>query len=120
MSRIRLATDGGLPPQSPCVTCGSTGCHWDRLDGRPVWPDGRRGRPDCTARLLRGEADALRIRREHSSCAVCSQAGTVRYLTLPLHESEPVEIDLCPAHLRDLMSRRLSCRAFQRLRRQLN
>jgi hypothetical protein len=113
MSSIRLTSDGGLSPQSPCVRCASIGCHWDRLDGRPVCPD-------CQEALLRGEAEALLIRREGRPCAVCSQVGTVRYLTFPLHESEPIEMDLCPLHLRDLMARRLSRRAFQRLRRQFN
>lgn len=69
---------------------------------------------------MRGESAALILPREGHACAVCKQAGTIRYLTFPLHESEPIELDLCPAHLRDFMARRLSSRAFQRLRRQLN
>jgi hypothetical protein len=70
--------------------------------------------------LLRGEGAPLLLRRERRGCAICEQLGTVRYLSFPLHEAEPIEIDLCPAHLRDLMARRLTSRAFQRLRRQLN
>jgi hypothetical protein len=69
--------------------------------------------------LLRGEGEPLQLPREGKTCAVCSQAGTVRYLSFPLHESEPVEIDLCPSHLRDFMGRRLTRRAFNKLRRQL-
>jgi len=60
------------------------------------------------------------LRRELPSCCVCQQSGTVPYLTYPLPETQALEIDLCPAHLRDLMGRRLSSRAFRRLRRQMN
>jgi hypothetical protein len=76
--------------------------------------------PDCQEALLRGESEPLLLRRESNPCAICTREGTVRYLTFPLHEAEPIETDLCPAHLRDLMARRLSRRSFQRLRRHLN
>ena len=113
MSAMRMVRDASVMPRSPCSRCGAIGCHWDHLVGRPLCPD-------CQEALLRGNAEALVLRRERRGCAVCEQIGTVRYLTFPLHEPEPIEIDLCPAHLRDLMGRRLSRRAFRRLRRQLN
>ena len=112
MSEMRMVSDPALNPQGPCARCGATGCHWDRLGAHAVCPD-------CQEMLLRGEGEPLVLPRERRSCAVCGQAGTVRYLTFPLHESEPVEINLCPSHLRDFMGRRLTCRAFNRLRRQL-
>src|SRR5437763_12159983 len=113
MSSMRVVSDSGLSPVSPCSRCQSIGCHWDRLEGQPLCPD-------CQVDLLRGEGDPLVMRRERRGCAICDQLGTIRYMSFPLHESEPIEIDLCPSHLRDLMSRRLTSRAFQRLRRQLN
>lgn len=70
--------------------------------------------------LLCGEAPALVLRMERRRCAICWQQGTLRYLSFPLHETDPVEIDFCPMHLRDFMARRLGRRAFLRLRRQLN
>lgn len=76
--------------------------------------------PDCQETLLRGEGEPLLLRRERKCCAICAREGTIPYLTFPLHESEPIEIDLCPSHLRDLMARRLTRRSYQRLRRQLN
>ena len=113
MSAVRVVNDAGISPRCPCSRCGAIGCHWDCLVGQPTCPD-------CQVELLRGEGNALVLKRERRGCAICEQLGTVRYLTLPLHESEPVEIDLCPSHLRDLMARRLTRRAFKRLRRQLN
>jgi len=89
------------------------GCHWDRLAGRAVCPD-------CQEGLVRGEGDPLIEKAEPRDCAVCGRRGTVRFLTFPLHEPEPVEIDLCPHHLRELLGRRLTARAFRRLRRRLN
>jgi hypothetical protein len=76
--------------------------------------------PDCQEVLLRGEGEPLLLRREPQSCAVCAAEGTVRFITFPLHEAEPIEIDLCPRHLRDLMARRLTRRSYRRIRRQLN
>jgi hypothetical protein len=70
--------------------------------------------------LLRGDASPLILRRERRTCAACDRSGSVRFLTFPLHENEPIEIDLCPSHLRELMGRRLPPRTFRRLRRQLN
>ncbi len=113
MTAMRVVRDPAVMPRSPCARCGAIGCHWDHLAARPICPD-------CQEGLLRGDGEALVLKRERRGCAVCERIGTVRYLTFPLHESEPIEIDLCPAHLRDLMARRLSRRAFQRLRRQLN
>jgi hypothetical protein len=113
MSSMRVVGNPGLSPHCPCGRCSAIGCHWDRLADHPVCPD-------CQVELLRGESEPLILRRERRSCAICEQLGTIRYTTFPLHESEPIEIDLCPAHLRDLMARRLTPRAYQRLRRQLN
>jgi hypothetical protein len=53
-------------------------------------------------------------------CAACGKIGTVCYLTYPLQTSTPVEMDLCPEHLRALLGRRLGPYAFHQLRRRLH
>lgn len=113
MSSIRIVAASGVSTRQPCGRCGAVGCHWDQLAGQALCPD-------CQESLLLGEADALLLQRERRHCCVCDQPGTVPYVTYPLHDAQALEIDLCPLHLRALMGRRLTCRAFRRLRRQLN
>ena len=112
MSSVRMAREP-ISPSAPCSRCGATDCHWDRLANKAICPD-------CQELLVRGEAEPLIERREPNRCAVCERQGTIRFLSFPLREPVPVEIDLCPLHIRDLLARRLTTRAFQRLRRQLN
>jgi len=66
-----------------------------------------------------GEGDPLVARTDRKRCAVCHHLGTVRYVTFPLHSRRPVEIELCPEHVRALVARRLGPHAFEQLRRQL-
>ena len=66
-----------------------------------------------------GEGDPLVARTDRKHCAICHHLGTVRFVTFPLHSRRPVEMDLCPEHLRALVSRRLGPHAFEQLRRQL-
>ena len=113
MSSIRIIGSMAPSAQRACNRCEATGCHWDCLAGQPICPD-------CQEGLLRGETASLLLRRQQRFCVVCEQAGTVSYLTYPLHDTQAVEIDLCPLHLRSFMARRLTRRAFRRLRRQLN
>jgi hypothetical protein len=75
--------------------------------------------PSCEESLALGEGAPLIERAEKSPCAVCGQIGILRYRTLPLHKSAPVEIDLCATHLRDLLGRRLGPFAFHQLQRLL-
>ena len=103
---------GELTPQAPCSRCQSSGCPWDRLAGQPVCPD-------CQEALAQGEGEAFVVRTERRRCAVCQQTGTVRYLTYPLHATEPVEMDLCPRHFQSLLARRLDSHAYHQLSRQL-
>jgi hypothetical protein len=66
-----------------------------------------------------GLADPLVERTQRQPCGACDWVGTVRFLTFPLQGAIPVEIDLCPEHLRALLGRRLSPTAFGHLRRRL-
>jgi hypothetical protein len=69
--------------------------------------------------LAVGEGEPLVERTQNRRCAVCSKVGTVCFQTFPLQAHDPVEIDLCPEHLRALLGRRLGPYAFHQLRRQL-
>jgi hypothetical protein len=66
-----------------------------------------------------GLADPLVERTERQPCGACRWIGTVRFLTFPLQGATPVEMDLCPEHLRALLGRRLNPAAFGHLRRRL-
>lgn len=113
MSSLRVVTGDKISPFQPCYRCGARDCQWDRIGPHPVCPD-------CAEALIAGEAEPLSEPLEKKVCAVCGRTGTVRFLTFPLREPEPVEIDLCPRHFRDLLGRRLSAQAFGVLRRKLN
>ena len=67
-----------------------------------------------------GEGDPLVARTDRKRCAVCHHLGTVRFVSFPLHSRRPVEMDLCPEHVRGLVARRLGPHAFEQLRRQLH
>jgi hypothetical protein len=103
---------GDLTPQAPCSRCQSAGCPWDCLAEQAVCPD-------CQEALAQGEGEPFVVRTEKKRCAVCQQTGTVRYLTYPLHSTQPVEMDLCPRHFQALLARRLDCHAYHQLSRQL-
>jgi hypothetical protein len=53
------------------------------------------------------------------ACCVCNHAGTVPYLTFPLHGREPLELPLCPRHFHALLGRRLDRYAYRTLSRRL-
>jgi hypothetical protein len=111
MDGLRVVKEG-FTRHVPCSRCQSAGCPWDRLGGEAVCPD-------CQEALAQGEGEPLVLRTERNRCAVCQQLGTVRYLTYPLHSSEPLEMDLCPRHFQSLLARRLDRHAYHQLSRQL-
>jgi hypothetical protein len=75
--------------------------------------------PDCQEGLALGQGAALIARTELQTCSVCGRKGTLRFLTFPLEPTNPVEMDLCAAHFRALLSRRLDPVSYQHLRTQL-
>src|SRR5438128_12578620 len=81
-----------------CCRCREGSGHWDRIAGKAYCPN-------CQELLALGEADPLVERTQKQRCAVCSQIGIVCYATYPLNADAPVEIDLCPEHLRGLLGR---------------
>jgi hypothetical protein len=109
MTGLRIVAGQSVVALAPCIRCQSDGCPWDRIGDKPICPD-------CQERLALGEGPPLaeKLDRSHS-CAICGEAGTVPYLTYPLHLKEPLEIDLCGHHLEALLYRRLDRPSFQHL-----
>ena len=100
------------PAVLPCCRCSSRERRWDRIAGKAYCPE-------CQESLVMGLADPLVERTEQQHCGACGWIGTVRFLTFPLQGVTPVEMDLCPEHLRALLGRRLNPAAFGQLRRRL-
>jgi hypothetical protein len=112
MDGMRLSPPGEVSSWVACCRCETPAQSWDRIAARAYCPS-------CEEAIILGDAPPLVERTERRYCAVCHSEGTVRYLTYPLNSSQPVEIDLCPEHLRGLLGRRLGSHAFAQLRRQL-
>jgi hypothetical protein len=113
MDNIHLAPADSIFPKIPCCRCGDQSRFWDRIAGKTYCPN-------CLESLAMGEGDPLVARTARRRCAVCHHLGTVRYVTFPLHSRRPVEMELCPEHVRALVARRLGPYAFEQLRRQLS
>ncbi len=112
MESLRLAPAESVFPKIPCCRCGDVTRHWDRIAGKTYCPN-------CLEKMIRGEGEPLLERTDKRRCAVCHYAGAVRYVTFPLHFRRPVEMELCPEHLRALIARRLGPHAFAQLQRRL-
>jgi len=112
MQSLRMAPGQRLPAVLPCCRCASGERSWDRIAGKAYCPE-------CQEALVMGLADPLVERTEKNHCGICGRVGTVRFLTFPLQSPTPLEMDLCPDHLRALLGRRLSAAAFGHLRRRL-
>jgi hypothetical protein len=112
MDSLRLAAKETVPATIGCCRCLEANCRWDRIAGQAYCPN-------CQELLAQGEAEPLILATEKKGCAVCNHQGTVCYLTFPLQADAPVEMDLCPDHLRSLLGRRLSPPAFHQLRSKL-
>jgi hypothetical protein len=108
MEGLRWLTGQASSLHTPCSRCKAAGCPWDHVAGKPICPD-------CQELLARGEGPPLVERVERQPCAVCQQVGVLRFLTLPLHGPQPLEIDLCGTHFQALLRRRLDRYAFRQL-----
>ncbi len=113
MAGLRVTNVDPATCLMPCCRCGEGERRWDRIATKAYCPN-------CQEALAIGEGPPLIERTEKNRCAICAQAGTVRYLTFPLHSSTAVEFDLCPEHLRALLGRRLGSHAFHQLGRLLH
>ena len=112
MEGMRQPPENKSFAQVPCCRCGAGDRYWDHIAGKAYCPN-------CLEALAIGEADPVIEQVEKCRCAICFHLGTVKYMTVPLHSSRPVEMDLCAVHLRGLIGRRLGPHAFEQLRRQL-
>jgi len=112
MECVRIGPVQNKPEMLPCCRCCATGGKWDRIAGKAYCPE-------CQEALIQGLSEPLREPTQRNSCAACARLGTVTFLTFPLRSSAPVEMDLCPEHLRCLIGRRLGPFAFHQLRRRL-
>jgi len=113
MESLRLAPGKRKPAVLPCCCCTSTERSWDRIAGKAYCPE-------CQEQLVLGLAAPLTEPTEKKPCAACGRLGSVCFLTFPLQSNSPVEMDLCPEHLRALLGRRLGPYAFHQLRRRLH
>jgi hypothetical protein len=112
MDHLRIMESRGTEAPVPCCRCGLDRDHWDRIAGKTYCPN-------CQEDLAMGEGEPLIERTEKNPCIICSRLGTLRFLTYPLRAKVPVEMDLCPEHLRALAGRCLRPEAFRRLSRRL-
>src|SRR5438270_13914682 len=112
MENLRIAPLHESPLILPCCRCARKERSWDRIAGKAYCPE-------CQEAIVLGLSDPLIERAKANSCAVCHRLGTIQYLTFPRQSSTPIEIDLCPEHLRSLLGRKLRPYAFRQLRRRL-
>ncbi len=112
MDGMKICPPGSVPLGVPCCRCASHARGWDRIADKAYCPD-------CQEAIVIGQADPIVERTQKRRCTVCSSEGTVPFCTFPLNALQAVEMDLCPEHLRRLLSRRLGTHAFAQLRRQL-
>ena len=111
MSSLRQVPAPELPAAG-CCRCGQPGDRWDRVAGKPYCPQ-------CEELLAAGESAPLIEPTQPPPCAICGHRGTVSVQTYPLEAAEPLEMDLCPEHLRSLLSRRLGPHGYHQLQLQL-
>jgi hypothetical protein len=112
MDSLRIAFPESVPPVTGCCRCGEANPRWDRIAGQAYCPN-------CQELLVQGEGAPLILMTAKNHCAVCERVGTVCFVTFPLQAREPLEMELCPGHLRDLIGRCLEPHAFHQLRRGL-
>ena len=110
---VRLVKSPASLLQLPCQRCGAEGCAWDRLAGMPLCFE-------CQEELIVGASTPLKVKADHNLCTLCRHRNVIAYLTLPLYEPECLEMDLCVRHLTALLGRRLTGRAYRKLRARLN
>jgi hypothetical protein len=109
---MRMATAGNYGLWKPCCRCGQVALGWDSIAGKPYCPG-------CQEAIVQGEGEPLMAQTQRLPCSACRCVGTVTLQTFPLQSSQPLEMDLCPNHLRGLLGRKLAAHAYRQLRRQL-
>jgi hypothetical protein len=111
MDSIRMAPEGSFALWQPCCRCGTNALGWDRIAGKPYCPD-------CQEAIIQGEEEPLVEQTQRVPCSACQAIGSITVQTFPRQASRPVELKLCPDHLRGLLGRNLAASAYGQLRRQ--
>src|SRR5262249_3181677 len=112
MESMRMAPPGTYALWEPCCRCHQAAFGWDHIAGKPYCPG-------CEEAIVPGAGEPLIEHTERRPCSVCRRVGVVTVQTLPLNRSLPLEMDLCPDHLRGLLGRRLPPPVYAHLRRRL-
>jgi hypothetical protein len=112
MDSMRIASADSYALWKPCCRCGQTALGWDRIAGKSYCPA-------CEEAIVQGEGEPLIEPTQRRPCTACRCLGAVTVQTFPLKSTRPLEMDLCPAHLRGLLGRKLAAHAYLHLRRQL-
>lgn len=112
MDNMRMVASHPVKHTPPCSRCGRDDHPWDRIADRAYCPD-------CQEEIILGLSRPFKARTEKRACAACGRTGTVRYVTQPRQTATALEIDLCAAHLRGLLGRRLDAQDYHQLRRRL-
>ena len=107
-----MAATGAVALWIPCCRCGQSALGWDRIADKAYCPN-------CQEAIVQGIADPLIEKTERLPCAACKGIGCVTVQTFPRGASEPVEMELCPEHLRGLLGRKLAAHTHSQLRKQL-
>jgi len=112
MDSMRMAPEGGFALWKPCCRCGKTALGWDHIAGKPYCPA-------CQEAIIQGEIDPLIEPTQRRPCTACRTVGSVTVQTFPLRSKRPLEMELCPEHVRALLGRRLAAHAYFQLQRQI-
>jgi hypothetical protein len=86
---------------------------WDRIGGKALCPG-------CQESIVQGDGEPFVSPTFRRPCSACRTIGSVTVQTFPHEATSPLEMDLCPVHLRGLLSRKLSPSAFVQLRQHLS
>jgi hypothetical protein len=112
MNSMRMAPAGSFTLWKPCCRCGESALGWDRIAGKPYCPG-------CEEAIVQGDGEPIVEQTQRRPCTACRAVGSVTVQTFPLKSTQPLEMELCPEHLRSFIGRRLAAHAFVQLRHQL-
>src|SRR5262249_39840881 len=105
MDSIRLASKDSFALWQPCCRCGTNALGWARIAGNPYCPD-------CQEAIIQGDSEPLIEQTQRLPCTACHALGSITVQTFPRRSSYPLEMQLCPEHLRGLLSRSLAVSTF--------
>lgn len=106
------------PRHARCARCDDRSYSWDRIGGVCLCHSCLLEYATATGRAE--DPDALILRTQAGSCLACDYPRVVTWMTVPAvpggRKVGTLVARLCPAHLRQVIQRRLSVHAYGRLR----